>query len=175
MRSVWLVEDDDILTRELAPQLEDKLQTRVRLIRTEEEFRREYQDLAKTDPPAVTIFDIWLRWTSTSLLSLPPEECRNDQVAGVRCRRLLADLPSTMNVPAVYYSFFSLADVRNLIHGDVFMTKRGTHKGLIEYLRQLLAKANLPGGPVSGVDCGLSGTRPNVVAPLLRPVGRNLA
>jgi hypothetical protein len=146
MSCLWLVEDDDIVLRDLVPLLVQELAISVHVIRTEEDFRNQYQELAAQKPPSAAVFDIWLSWTSARFRpTLPPPECSNRQVAGVRCRKLLGSLASTKDVPVVYYSFFSPADVSE-VKGDVFMQKRGGYRGLIEYLRQILNKPECPEG-----------------------------
>ncbi len=138
MKHLWLVEDDPNMVSELVHTFENELGLIVSTLTTEEEFRKSYQTLAATNPPAVVVLDVMFRWTKiSSRPSLPPIECRDYQRAGLRCKELLMSFPPTATVPLVFYSFLDSRDIESSA-GVFFSTKRSGHRDLIAYLKQLL-------------------------------------
>jgi hypothetical protein len=105
---ILLLEDDGIQTEEVTEAITAKFpQVTIAAIRTESEFRQEFEKIA-ADPPKVAILDRMVRWAAPSrhMPEAEKEITRTPQKAGLRCAKMLQDDPRTAAVKIVLYSIF---------------------------------------------------------------------
>jgi len=86
--------------------LEETFEVRVRLIKTESEFRGQL-DQIDLNPPQAFIIDMILPWTEPAPgQPRAPKDVKagGKERAGFRCQRLLAERESTRAIPVIFFS-----------------------------------------------------------------------
>lgn len=138
MRHLWLVEDDGKIIDQLKSSFEGELGLAVTPIRSEEEFHRDYEGLARSNPPSIIILDMMLRWTRRIPVMVPPIGCSDEQRAGLRCRKLIAESRSLSRAIVVFYTHLTRTEIDFLGLRDPFLTKCQGNRNLIELVKQKL-------------------------------------
>lgn len=113
---IVLIEDDDMQAGWVKKQLMSEPwldEPRWLWIETEHEFRQKLPELG-ADPPDLIIMDVMLNWAVAAPdMASPPEDVNQGGYvrAGLRCERMLAESPSTQNIPVI---LFTILEYHNL-------------------------------------------------------------
>lgn len=111
-----IVEDDHLQAEWISEKLSEAMpNAEITCIRTESQFRRNFEDIASS-APEVVLMDVMLRWADVSLdIPEPPEDVIKEKFyrAGLRCQRLLAEDERTARIPIVFYTVLERTDLRN--------------------------------------------------------------
>jgi hypothetical protein len=112
--TVWLIEDDHMQAGDIEEAVKRMLSgCRLDKIRTEQEFRQRFSEIAEGRGEAVVVLDVILRWAdaSPSMEPRPPEvkEGGADQ-AGFRCAKMLQQDARTKEMPIIFYSALPITE-----------------------------------------------------------------
>jgi CheY-like chemotaxis protein len=122
---------------------------KIRSIRTESEFRNNFEEIA-TDNPDVVIMDVMLRWTNPSPnMPIPPKEIKEKGFyrAGIRCTQMLNDDTRTKHIPVIIYSILDKDvlddEIENLPQAK-YLYKDFESQKIIRVINSAKPRRNLP-------------------------------
>ena len=140
---IVLVEDDYLQLESISDGIKKAFsQPKLTILRTEEEFRVRFNDLAQKQVD-LFILDCVLPWTEPKPnMSEPPDDVRkgNMRFGGIRCANLVAANEVTKLTPVILYSVIEGFDLRNLdLPSNVYyLQKKSDDQSLIRFIRSVM-------------------------------------
>jgi hypothetical protein len=112
--TVWLIEDDHMQAGDIEETVERMVPgCRLDIIRTEQEFRQRFSEIAEGAGEAVVVMDVILRWADASPSMEPrPAEVKEGGAdkAGFRCAKMLQQDARTKEMPIIFYSVLPITE-----------------------------------------------------------------
>lgn len=112
MKQIWLLEDDSNQAAAISEEIERRgWPIQLNIIRTESDFRTQFQSLSRKLPD-LYIIDVMLTWRTLTLQTLNDRSRIGEPMdAGFRCVREIAQDADARGTPIIIYSVLDSADL----------------------------------------------------------------